>query len=366
MNFFTLLPYLVLLFFFIYFYFVIWLWNGLQKVSKNHFQASTQPTRQFSIIIAAHNEEKHIGRTLECLFLQNYPSDKVEIVVVADRCTDKTATIVQQFFSRTIPLNLVHIQETPSNYSPKKYALQKGIEVARYPNLILMDADVQTGPDYVQTFNDYFFGGIDVLLNISKFHSDDSFLSTYLLPERLLAWSIAAAAVGHQKPFLAFGTSWGYTRQAYEQVGGFSTISHSLSGDDDLLLYQMHQAGFSSGICLRAEGWGYTRIPSSLREFIIQRRRHHSAGKFYALSIKLAYFCFHFSNFILWLVPFIYDPAIFVLLAKFLIDYFTLRKSSQIFRESLSFKNFLVFEIGYLLHYLLVAPLGFVGKLKWR
>lgn len=366
MNFFTLLPYLFLLFFLFYLYFVTWLWRGLQIVLKNQLPSSAQPAGQFSIIIAAHNEEKYIGHTLECLFLQNYPSDKIEIVVVADRCTDQTAYIVQQFFSRNIPLHLVHIQETPLNFSPKKYALQKGIEVARYPNLILMDADVQTGPAYVQTFNDYFSSGIEVLLNISKFHSNDSLLSTYLLPERLLAWSIAASAVGHQKPFLAFGTSWGYTRQAYEQVGGFSTISHSLSGDDDLLLYQMHQAGFSSGICLRAEGWGYTRIPSSLREFIIQRRRHHSAGKFYPFSVKSAYFCFHLSNFILWLMPFFYYPAIFALLVKFLIDYFTLRKSGQVFRESLTFKNFLIFEIGYLLHYLLVAPLGFVGKLKWR
>jgi glycosyltransferase involved in cell wall biosynthesis len=355
-----------LLFFFIYCYFVIWWWSGIKKVQNNRLIPESRTEQNFSIIIAAHNEGKYIGSTLESLLRQNYPSEKYEIIVIADRCTDETIPIIQTFCSRFSGMSLLQVQQIPENYSPKKYALQQGIQAARFSHLILMDADIQTGPAYLQTLNDYFASGIEVLINIPKITPDESVLSAYLLPERLLAWSIAAAAVGHQKAFLAFGTTWGYTRRAYDLAGGLAPLSQSLSGDDDLLLARMQQAGLPTGICLRPAGWGQTRIPASLREFIIQRRRHHSAGKYYAPAVKIGYFSFHLSNLFLWLLPLFYFPAAFLLVIKFLVDMLMLRKSSRIFVGSLSVNHFFIFEIGYLLHHLLIAPLSFVGKIKWR
>jgi len=357
---------LPLLFFSIYCYFVLWWWRGIRKVRNSRMIPQSRTEHNFSIIIAAHNEEKYIGSTLESMLSQNYPAEKFEIIVIADRCSDETVPIIHHFCSRFSGLHLREVQQIPENYSPKKFALQQGIQIARFSHLLLMDADIQVGPAYLQTLNDYFASGIEVLINIPKFLTDQSVLSSYLLPERLLTWGIAAAAVGHQKPFLAFGTSWGYTRRAYELVGGLTPLSHSLSGDDDLLLVRMQQAGVPTGICLRSAGWGQTRIPSSLREFIIQRRRHHSAGKFYPLAVKIGYFGFHLSNLFLWILPLFYFPAVFLLAVKFLADILTLRKSSRIFEELLAVKHFLIFEIGYLLHHLLIAPLSFVGKIKWR
>jgi glycosyltransferase involved in cell wall biosynthesis len=355
-----------LIFIIIYFYFVIWWWSGIIKVQKNKFIPESQTKNYFSIVIAAHNEEKYIGSTLECLLQQDYPPERYEIIVVADRCTDDTVPIIQNFGLRFAQLRLLEVQQTPPDYSPKKFALQQGIAAVRFSTLILMDADVQTSPAYLQTFNDYFASGIEVLVNIPKFTPNRSKLTAYLLPERLITWSIAAAAVGHQKPFLAFGTTWGYTRRAYDFAGGLAPLAQSLSGDDDLLLARMRRTGLAVGICLRPAGWGQTRIPASWREFIRQRRRHHSAGKFYPPAVKMGYFFFHLSNLLLWILPLFYFPAAFLLVIKFLADMLTLRKSSQIFAESLSVNNFFIFEIGYLLHHLLIAPLSFVGKIKWR
>jgi len=349
-----------------YFYFVIWWWRGITRSEKNRFVSESQTKNYLSIIIAAHNEEKDIGSTLECLLQQDYPPAQYEIIVIADRCTDETVPIVQNFCMRFPQLRLLTVQQTPADYSPKKFALQQGIAAARFSNLILMDADVQTTPVYLQTFNNYFASGVEVLVNIPKFTPDRSIRSTYLLPERLITWSIAAAAVGHQKPFLAFGTTWGYTRRAYDLAGGLAPLAQSLSGDDDLLLARMQRTGLPVGICLQPAGWGQTRIPASWWEFILQRRRHHSAGKFYPPAVKMGYFCFHLSNLAVWLLPFLYFPAAFMLIAKFLADMLILRKCSQIFAESLSVNNFFVFEIGYLLHHLLIAPLSFVGKIQWR
>lgn len=53
----------------------------------------------FSVVIPAHNEEKYIGACLEAIHaarkFAKIPEDKVEIIVVCNRCTDNTAAAAQ-------------------------------------------------------------------------------------------------------------------------------------------------------------------------------------------------------------------------------------------------------------------------------
>lgn len=59
----------------------------------------------FSVIIPAHNEEKYIGKCLEAIkkASEHVPEGSVEIIVVANRCTDKTVIIAESFGARVIP-----------------------------------------------------------------------------------------------------------------------------------------------------------------------------------------------------------------------------------------------------------------------
>jgi cellulose synthase/poly-beta-1,6-N-acetylglucosamine synthase-like glycosyltransferase len=51
---------------------------------------------RFAVIIAARNEENVIANLIESLKLQNYPSDMLDIVVVADNCDDNTAGVAEK------------------------------------------------------------------------------------------------------------------------------------------------------------------------------------------------------------------------------------------------------------------------------
>ena len=48
---------------------------------------------KLAVLIPAHNEASSIGKTLKTLLPQLTPQDR--IVVVADNCTDETATIAR-------------------------------------------------------------------------------------------------------------------------------------------------------------------------------------------------------------------------------------------------------------------------------
>ena len=55
--------------------------------------ALVPPTSRLVVLVPAHNEADFIGRCLETLNSQDYPPDLFEVAVVADNCTDATASI---------------------------------------------------------------------------------------------------------------------------------------------------------------------------------------------------------------------------------------------------------------------------------
>ena len=54
---------------------------------------------KFSVIIPAHNEEKYIGKCLQSVLsaAKYVRPDRVEIIVVANRCTDNTVKIARHY-----------------------------------------------------------------------------------------------------------------------------------------------------------------------------------------------------------------------------------------------------------------------------
>lgn len=59
---------------------------------------------KFSVIIPAHNEEKYIGKCLRAIISASkyVKPDGVEIIVVANRCTDKTCAIAKHYGARVL------------------------------------------------------------------------------------------------------------------------------------------------------------------------------------------------------------------------------------------------------------------------
>ncbi len=54
------------------------------------------PEKRFAMIVAAHNEEIVISELVDSLKNLKYPNDLYDIFVIADNCTDNTATIAKQ------------------------------------------------------------------------------------------------------------------------------------------------------------------------------------------------------------------------------------------------------------------------------
>src|SRR5579863_2298292 len=89
-------------------------------------------TDSVSVIIAVRNGERWLGQKLESVLSLDYPSDKMEIIVVSDGSTDRTEDIARSYAARGIRLLVV-----PPGGKPA--ALNAAVPQARGDLLFLTD-----------------------------------------------------------------------------------------------------------------------------------------------------------------------------------------------------------------------------------
>lgn len=98
-----------------------------------------------SVIIPANNEEALLGRCLESLLASDSPACAVEIVVVANGCTDRTADIARGFVPRAVARGW-RMQVLDLATGGKMRALNAGDNAAKLPWRAYLDADVTVTP----------------------------------------------------------------------------------------------------------------------------------------------------------------------------------------------------------------------------
>lgn len=101
---------------------------------------------RISVVIAALNEEKYIGRRINNLLSQNYPSEKMEIIIVSDGSKDGTENIVRSFVERNENINLFSFEERKG----KAAALNLGVSRANGELIIFTDARQTFDPNAIK------------------------------------------------------------------------------------------------------------------------------------------------------------------------------------------------------------------------
>ena len=107
---------------------------------------------KFSIVIPTYNEEKDIGRTLDCLFKLRY-QDK-EIIVVDDS-TDTTPQIVSNYVGRGVKLIRPEVRKGRCE------ARNIGIRAADGDVVVILNADVLLPEDFLDRIKPHYDNGYD-------------------------------------------------------------------------------------------------------------------------------------------------------------------------------------------------------------
>jgi glycosyltransferase involved in cell wall biosynthesis len=103
--------------------------------------ASTASRASCSVLLPARNEEKNIAAALRSV-LRTREID-LEVIVLDDGSSDRTAEIVRAFAKTDKRLRLEHGRPLPDGWCGKNFACHQLADLARYPLLIFLDADIR-------------------------------------------------------------------------------------------------------------------------------------------------------------------------------------------------------------------------------
>ena len=108
--------------------------------------------RTVSIICPLFNEEKFIERCILSILEQDYPQDKLEVLLIDGRSTDHTADIVRRY---TEKYPFIKLLDNPERVVP--YALNKGLEAATGEVIMRIDGHCTYPTNYISELVRYLY-----------------------------------------------------------------------------------------------------------------------------------------------------------------------------------------------------------------
>ncbi|MEW6347464.1 MAG: glycosyltransferase family 2 protein [Thermodesulfobacteriota bacterium] len=97
-----------------------------------------------SIVVPAKDEECHVESCLRSILASDYTN--IEVIVVDDRSTDRTAEILAAIADEDSRVKVVRVKELPADWTGKTHALYRGADDARGDVLLFSDADTLFHP----------------------------------------------------------------------------------------------------------------------------------------------------------------------------------------------------------------------------
>src|SRR3989338_4155726 len=336
------------------------------------------PSVKVSVIVAARNEAGSVKGLLDALLHQSRLPE--EIVVVDDRSTDETFSIVTSYRAQFPVIVPIRVAEVPDGVSPKKHALSTGIAASSGDILFFTDADCQPPPGWIAGLLGMFdeYTGVVVGTYLPSLSPPNSTQQRGVLPafvsyEKFKSTVLCAGSLGLGFPWMASGSSLAYRREVYDAVGGFTAFLESQSGDYDLFVQRVRRmthwsVAFSGSVDTAV----LTTAPANVTDFLRQRMRHFSAGRKYAKDVQIALVLYHASNLVATAGLFAYFLGLATVSAleayaiKICADIILLAFGGHILERHRAWSLVIPMEFLYVLYTTLVGPLGVISRVAWK
>jgi cellulose synthase/poly-beta-1,6-N-acetylglucosamine synthase-like glycosyltransferase len=234
-----------------------------------YIDIDTADLPQVTILVAAHNEEKVVAHILAALMGVNYPKEKMLVVPVNDRSTDRTREIIDRF-CEDYPGRIRPFHRSGGK-SGKAAALKDAMELVETEVILIFDADYIPGSGLIKQLVAPFFdpevGG--VMGRVVPLNVGTNLLTRLLDLERSGGYQVDQQARMNLRLVPQHGgTVAGVRLSALREVGGWN--DNSLTEDTDLT-YRLLLAGWKTVYQNRSEC--YEEVPETWQVRIKQIMR---------------------------------------------------------------------------------------------
>lgn len=257
-----------------------------------------------SVIIPVRNEAANIFHLLDDLNRQDYPMDKLEVIVVDDHSEDETRAICRNFILQArYSLKILALSEDFPEVTSKKQGLTKGIHLASGKLIVTTDGDCRVRPSWISTVQSFYKKkNCRMVTGPVAFHQEHSLFERMQSIEFAILTGSGATLLRLGLPSMCNGANLAFEKEAFMAVNGYRGFEDIASGDDEFLMHKIHAHYHGGVLFLKSRSAQvYTRAQKSMSGFLNQRRRWAGKWKRYtALLLKiLAAFIFFFNLFLL-------------------------------------------------------------------
>ena len=327
-----------------------------------------------SVIIPVRNEANNINRLLTNLNNQSYSKSLFEVILVDDHSADNSIDVVNEY--RRLHPEMQILTTSLSKFFSKKMAITTGISLSKGELIVTTDGDCHIPPEWLFTFANYYkqyqpqmiIGPVSMIGKGSFFDNFQQY--DYMA---MMAAGLASNRIG--LPLVCSGANLAFSKQAFEEVGGYSGNEHIASGDDVFLMLKMKKK-FPDRIHSLVEKAVIVNTPVAVEVmgFFQQRIRWGNKMKqVQSLYIKLIASIIFGTNFLLlaslcmaFFIPYGLSFFIVGLLFKTWIDLFLLKRAAGFFSIRLNPKTVFLTELIYPFYCLFLILFSLTMKVNWK
>ncbi len=317
-----------------------------------------------SVIIPVRNEAANIRALLADLDRQCWPDGsplgktQLEVIVVDDASEDDTAKLVEDFRVNQCSLQLLRLS-VPEGFagSHKKLALSLAIASAGGDVILTTDGDCRVGTHWAASMLLYMQHKNAVLVSGPvTFGGEKKLFQRLQTIEFASLIGTGAACMQAGQPNMCNGANLAFTKEAYQQVGGYVGSMHIPSGDDEFLLQKIFRKYPKQVAFLKSkQAVVQTEAQPDFRSFYHQRKRWAGKWKLHKKisTAMLALFIFGFHAILLvsglMVLHGMFPVALMLglLLAKATVEFLLLDSVLQNLDKKLDVPNFVLLQLIY-------------------
>lgn len=334
-----------------------------------------------SVIIPVRNEEKNLHRLIQSLGQQTFPVSLFEVIIIDDHSTDNSWNILQSLSSsESITIRPLQLRDVtlPGDTikAHKKFAIEKGIDLARGKLIVTTDADCIFKPNWLVYLAGYYTANKAKFIAAPvRIHPDNSFLTIFQVLDFMTLQGITGASVHRKFHTMCNGANLAYEKAAFVEVGGFKGVDNIASGDDMLLMYKIYKEYPDRVFYLKsAQVIVSTNAASTWKNFFNQRIRWASKATHYddkkifwilllVYSINSCFLILGIASFwnATWLVF-----LLLLLIVKIIIEFPFVNAVANFFNQKKIMKYFPLMQPFHILYTIIAGWLGKFGSYEWK
>lgn len=337
-----------------------------QKIRENEVKFSLSQVG-ISIIIAAKNEEKNVVNLLEYLKNLVYSSENFEVIFIDDHSEDRTIKEIEKTINGLKNFKIITLSE--SEIGGKRNALTKGIESARFENILITDADCRPELNWLNSYSKKFSENFDFIFGIAPFKQNNLLVNRIACFENLRSSILTFSFSGFGLPYSAAARNIGFTKRAFEILGGYSKTKQTIGGDDDLMLREAVKNKLKISALPDRGSYVYSETKKTFKDYLNQKARHTQTSLHYLVRHKLFLALWHIMNLfsLFSVLLMIYNPLWGVFFAtKIIVDLSVVKINEKKFGYSFNLIDVIFLQIIYELLLIIHFINARFMKIKWK